>query len=282
MPSIFVTEQTPMLSEMGWRAIGYLPNDTVLWGIDRHGKWQAMSVTTRLLGEVNPIYLGSQTCFSSLAPQTRVLLRNGRSNSAEDIVQEGNIGDIWFESSGDLPSDPTQAHIAIDDAFAAIAAFCSKSRLGIRRVWPIDEESTLIGEKLIAYQCITAGGSQFVILQRAELRRRIGQDWTRVILALAEVCFKSADGQIQVPREAAALLAWCVSACRVAGLGYRLNFESLQSTTIITLETTKVLLPPVSRGSCACKGVNPMAGVSVSWNSSGWTPIAGGFLLGTS
>ena len=278
MPFANLAIESSVLCERGWMRAGDCAGSDNLWGIDRHGKWCLERIVTDRGGDEMSVYLGTQRAFGILAASSRIVTRDGTIFSARSIAEESKIGEMWFEVPGAAPEVTLGVGAAaFVEALRASSSLQSKDTFALRRILPQQGrvERTLGN----ATKTVSSGGSEFCVFEGKSLIQLVSKDWANTVINVCNYCFSDSEGNQTFDRENGALIAWYLSALRTQDDHFRLVYETLQCTRLVTVHKVKDPPSPIARGSCACIGAVVRPIVRISWSTPSWSPVAGGFFL---
>lgn len=234
------------LSDGGWVSCADWCGDHIL-GLNRHGQFEAAQIALSPQGTTRSAYVGTKSAFGALAPETLLIDASGRKVEVASRIRNGDIGDIRLETV--IPPLPSN----------------------LQGIW----------QELAKFSFAQHGSPQRLCVGELSVSIDPGYSAEEVAQVLLTALTRD-DAGVVLRRRETGILAWLLSSLRTDSGKQRyacLSYNSLQHTCSIGVEILDNRPVNEFKGACAFVSAEEDTTFTLEWESSGWSPIASGFLL---
>ncbi len=283
MPSVHISDNSGLLTKGGWMRPSQATGPTEILGADRHGKMSALEVHVRATPKRSgPVFVGFPAACGIFAPETGVLLYDGRTVRAGDIASgadtQSNSVDVLHGSTDITPDGNSVPHLWAE--FSCAACFRNPDRLALRCSSPVKVPPPALLRKHKSASIVTSHEQQFLILDRKGLQSAVAEDWVQAVKQVGELWLYNADKKcVAVPREFSVFGLWYVEALISLGEGFVITYDSAQHTLFSYIQLAGSRPRTVASCRCSCISAQASGIVEIHWKGTGWNPVVSGCVV---
>lgn len=249
-------------------------------GIDRHGRASLNTVRLTHAGVTNVGFVGSTNSCGAFSPSTGITLSDGSTAYVSALISEGKVGRVSFEHYLECESEMLCTKDVLEDILHCTSAYSDETKF----VFRYRDQDLAVPESRLPTKAASkvqlVDGVWYSVLQWPSVISSLAKGGRSVILELGRTWLNSGEGRIEVETDAYPFVLCYLSALIGCHREYRLYYDSLQYTSIISIhENDRYGSGPVARGRCAFLLPFKAQEFVVEWDDPSWAPICSGFLL---
>jgi hypothetical protein len=282
MPSTIVANEACLLTDRGWSLAGSGEARITLLGTDRHGHIVAREVGTSILrAPSRRVIIGTDAAFGVFAPETRIILRDGTTKAAEEIVEDSHPSDLWFENVLDC-APKTDERACIDSLLAMLrgsAPFVLDDAPVIRcRSRDVLDWETVSETGCCRFQKVSA--EVYCVITASGFPHVKGIQLQKIVRDLSIALWRNSEEECEeFDCSKSGCCLWYASALHALKVGHVLVYDSLQYSLSVKVVGDSTHKPPFRRCRCAFYYSDMHQAIRIAWESKSWKPIVSGFLI---
>jgi hypothetical protein len=288
VPSNIVSPATVICTRNGWIEVVCQEVEIKCLGADRFGRISEGTIVAQgICNSERTVRFATGGAFGVFSSSTALLEKDGKHVVLGRLTRNGDVTNHWFEhlslSSFEAAGPKTSEIVwaSLSDLRPDGVSGPTVIRLQ-REPSAAKKELRELGLDARHLQFRQVRTTAFAVVAPEEFRDSCTRDWASTVAATGVGAFRNPrDGQEELPVGLEWFGAWYLWSLRKLGMGYEVNVDSLQYTSLWYVRDAAAKAGPFFRGKCSFLGQQDEPAVRISWSHRRWVPILSGFISGT-
>lgn len=277
MPSSTLTSLSTILTPEGWCQTDRSVASINALGIDRHGRAAIQPVSIRVSDDSCLVcFVGTRAAVGAFHHRSLLVDSAGIRRSVQAVVEAESLSAFRFERAIEPNSElaTPMVYARIWDALRAICIAASEED-ALFRALGSTASVELLKRNWVKLHAV--GQYRYVSIRRAAFESDIQVHGLSVLLEIVKVLTLSASGLWEVECRNYQLFLWLMSFLRSQDSSYRLLFDSVQHSTVVTLDLNQVSTAVEQARTAFVSG--QALQVDLEWEDRMWNPVSSGFVV---
>lgn len=281
MPSGTIVERSALLTPRGWKRCGHTSAELEVVGLDRAGTPQACRVHLRQSSTRSRVaFVGTAAAAGEFSETSRLLLATGNAVDLRQVIATGSASELQFETFriDSQPSPSREQMDALWEELRILSAIDKEECFVIKCI----QDNAPVAKRCHAgwLKCVEDLGTRYCVIARERIAESLRADADKTLIALANLCFfRDSEKRWEIESDSTLLAMWLMDALRRAGVNRALQYDSLQHSCFLFIDSGVADPPPLGPGRCAFLSSRVSREMRIEWSDPSWTPVISGFLL---